>query len=442
MKLPGSVGWRSALSSVVYLACTMTHAPLGAEDAGQTAAKRQLYRSGNLALYSDLGTGEAEALLERLEATLNLASDYWKRPCKGTVQCYVARDIDAWHDRELPHPLARIFIGRLGGAAFTNRSPDQPLSEHRILVFAAAREGVAEHEVVHAYCGQTFGCTGPAWYREGMAQLLTCGEPSRGVENLPGFLLELLDKGATPAVSAVIQDDQHGRQLRVSLAEQALAQEGLVGLVPDNRWTDDHDRSLKDLHDAYAWSWLLCHVLEYNPNYRTRFHTLGQELLTNRDDAFQRVLGSVLPQLDFEFRFTAERLAPGYRVDLCAWDWSRRCRPLDSRRGVRVRIAAARGYQSTGIVVQAGQSYAWKAPGRWTIDPQIGQATADGDPHGGGRLEGVVFHNFQLSPPIQLGSAGTFTAPCDGALYLRCGDQWHGLGDNEGSIVVTLARSL
>lgn len=442
MKLPGSVGCGAGTSTAAVLIWVMLHLSLRAEDAAQTGADRRLYRSGNLALYCDLESGEAEVLLERLDATLRLASDYWKRPCKGTVQCYVARNIDAWHDRELPHPLARIFIGRVGGAAFSHRVPDQSLSQHRILVFAAAREGIAEHEVVHAYCGQTFGGTGPAWYREGMAQLLSCGDPARGAANLPEFLLDLLRKRPTPSVSAVVQDDQHGQQLGNSLAQQALAQEGLVGLVPDNRWTEDHDRSLERLHDAYAWSWLLCHVLEYNPNYRTRFRTLGHELLTNRDDAFPRLLGPVLPQLDFEFRFTAERVAPGYRVDLCAWDWSRRCRPLDNHRGVRVRIAAARGYQATGIVVRAGESYAWRAQGTWTIDPDRGATTADGDAHGCGRLEGVVIQNFQLSSPIPLGSAGTFTAPCDGVLYLRCGDQWQGLSDNDGSILVTLTRSL
>ena len=43
--------------------------------------------------------------------------DYWKRPLRGTIQCYVVRNLDAWHDRELPHPMARILIGRIGGAA-------------------------------------------------------------------------------------------------------------------------------------------------------------------------------------------------------------------------------------------------------------------------------------------------------------------------------------
>jgi hypothetical protein len=182
--------------------------------------------------------------------------------------------------------------------------------------------------------------------------------------------------------------------------------------------------------------------LEHNPNYRTRFRTLGQELLTNRDDAFERLLGPVLPQLEFEYQFTAQRLTAGYRVDLCAWDWSRRCRPLDGRRGVRVRIAAARGYQATGIVVTAGQSYGCAAQGTWTTDPQVGATTADGDSRGFGRLEGVVFQNFQLSPLIPLGGTATFTAPCDGVLYLRCCDQWHALSDNQGSVVVTVTRSL
>ena len=46
--------------------------------------------------------------------------------------------------------------------------------------------------------------------------------------------------------------------------------------------------------------------------------------------------------------------------------------------------------------------------------------------------------DYQLSEPILLGREGTFSAPGDGQLYLRCRDHWGQLGDNDGSVVVAL----
>ena len=134
-------------------------------------------------------------------------------------------------------------------------------------------------------------------------------------------------------------------------------------------------------------------------------------------------------------------MAPGYRVDLCAWDWDKRVRCLAGSRPVRARVAAARGYQASGLLVAAGQSYAYEATGSWTANAQAGSTSADGGAQDFGRLEAVVMRDYQLSEPILLGRDGTFPAPCDGQLYLRCRDNWNQLGDNDGSVVVAFSRA-
>jgi hypothetical protein len=92
-------------------------------------------------------------------------------------------------------------------------------------------------------------------------------------------------------------------------------------------------------------------------------------------------------------------------------------------------------------LVTAGQSYSYEAAGSWTADAQVGATTADGGAQGSGRLEAVIMRDYQLSEPIPLGQGGSFSAPCDGQLYLRCRDYWNQLSDNDGSIVVTLFRA-
>ncbi|MHB9080916.1 MAG: hypothetical protein ACYC3X_25880 [Pirellulaceae bacterium] len=415
--------------------------PLSASEQGETAGGQRLHRSANFAVYTDLPAAEADQLLVRLEATLHNASNYWKRPSKATIECYVVQNLEAWQDRELPHPMARLFIGRIGGAAIAQPGGSGAQDRNRIVVFAAARAGVAEHEAIHAYCGQTFGTTGPLWYREGMAQLMTNDAAGAPARNFPPEILESLTSGQKFSIADVVRGGPHGQQLCDSLDDKAAQHDGLVGLIPVSQWTDENVRSLGHLKDTYAWSWLVCHLLEYNPNYRARFRTLGQDYLTNRQDTFGKLFDPVANQLAFEYQFTVDRMAPGYRVDLCNWDWDKRFRNLEGCRPIRTKIVAARGYQASGLLVAAGQSYAYSARGTWTTDPQSSPVTADGSGPGTGRLEAVVMRDFQLSEPVLLGQDGKFSAPSDGQLYLRCRDAWSQLADNAGSVVVAFSRT-
>lgn len=414
--------------------------PVPASEPDKEAGARHSYRSENFNVYTDLPAEEAGQLLARLEATLQKVSDYWKRPAKGTIQCYVVQNLEAWQDRELPHPMARIFIGRIGGAAMGHRAGSGAENRHKIVVFAVARPGVAEHEAVHAYCGQTFGTTGPLWYREGMAQLMTSDGAATPDMHFSPEILESLTGGPRQSLADVVHGGPHQQQLCDSLDDKAAQHDGLVGLIPTSQWNDENVRSLGHLKDTYAWSWLVCHLLEFNPNYRTRFRTLGQDYLAGREDTFGKLFDPVAKELAFEYQFTVDHMAPGYNVDLCAWDWDKRFRNLDGCRFHRAKIVAARGYQASGLLVAAGQAYAYSARGTWKTAAQSDPVTADGSTQGAGRLEAVVLRDFQLSEPVLLGREGKFSAPNDGQLYLRCQDVWNELDDNQGSVVVTLSR--
>jgi hypothetical protein len=55
---------------------------------------------------------------------------------------------------------------------------------------------------------------------------------------------------------------------------------------------------------------------------------------------------------------------------------------------------------------------------------------------------GILFEDYQLSDPFELGSSGEWEAPSDGQLYLRCHDDWNSLADNSGSVTVKLKLKL
>jgi len=181
--------------------------------------------------------------------------------------------------------------------------------------------------------------------------------------------------------------------------------------------------------------------LAHNPNFSDRFRTAGTHYLAGRSSAFDYAFGTMRRQLQFEFDWFLDHLEVGYRVDLCHWDWNVRFRSLEETRSVRRRIVAARGFQASGLSVQAGRRHPYQTKGRWSTAANKPFTDADGTTDGSGRLVGVIMKDFRLTGPFDLGADGVFLAPSDGALYLRCRDRWNELSDNRGAVVVQWGRN-
>lgn len=429
---------RFVLVAACWFASTCGFETLNAEDAAPR--RPTTVRTPHFVVHSDLSDAEVQAVIKRMEATLEAAERYWDEPLRGAIECYVVKNLDNWPDWKLPHPMARVLIGRVGGATVGRRVKVNNRQVARALVFASTVDGVAEHEVVHAYCGQTFGAMGPDWYREGMAQMLTyrccAGE---GVK-CPPRVLKNIKTGQQRTLSGILCAGAFSTELSNSLQRKTKQRDELLGLVPLENWTEADVRSLSQLHQSYSWSWLACHMLHENPNYQSRFHSLGIGYVTNRPDSRRNLFEALSKEMDFEFRFMIDRLDDGFRPDLCYWDWNKRFRPLDSRRDVRVCIRSARGYQASGLSVEAGQRYCYSSEGSWQISDDAVPVGAEGDQQGWGALEGVIMNNYQLSEPFLLRNRGQFIAPSEGRLYLRCRDRWNQLADNAGDLVVVFAR--
>ncbi len=430
------------LITSLIMAVAFCRGTCDAEEANVTGVvEPHVERSAHFIVHTDLPPEATRELLARLEDVLDQASNYWRRLPREPIECYVVDHLQNWRESPLPHPMGGLIVDRIGGMTLLEEKGAGIQTRNTAVVLASARSGVAEHEAVHAYCGQTFGVTGPAWYREGMAQVFTYGQGQDAGIHCPPEIVEQLRASSPKTLQEVVRGIAFEQRLANSLLDKLEDQQNLVGLDLRSSWNDSDQRELNQLKEAYSWSWLVCHLLYHNPNYQTRFKSLGQSYLARQTDTFNELFAPVFDQLTFEYNFMVRHFQIGYRVDLCRWDWDKRFRCAQHGRTVSVRIAAARGYQASGLLVREGYSYRFTTRGTWRTSPRRAATVAGGDDQGRGRLEGTVQKGYQLSEPFWLGEQGEFRAPCDGRLYLRCCDHWSELGDNKGSVVVVLGRA-
>jgi hypothetical protein len=373
--------------------------------AGEAPAGPADYSSKNFLVHTDIPPDEAKDLLVRLETMLVIISKYWGRPNSQTIEVYVIKDVNKWPQGSIdPRAIdsitggGGITLGRvrtLGGTPVAAKAP----------AFAVADRGTPQHEAVHAYCIQAFGTTGPVWYAEGMAEM---GQYWKDGEK---------------AVSCheIVSDYLRKSRVKKSLNEIVNAEE-----------------TTGDSWQTYAWRWALCHLLATNENYAARFRPLGLELLTKQTSSFEDVYGSMAKEISFEYLFFLEHVAPGFRCDLCSWDWKAKSR-LPKGSFTTATIEAARGWQPTRALVKDGEEYQFSAAGNWKTAKDGTETDADGGGEGTGRLVGVLFNDYKLGEEFDLGAYGAFTAKGDGQLFVRCRDSWTELGDNAGKLTVKIA---
>lgn len=365
------------------------------------------YASTHFLVHTDLTESEAEELLDRLETMLSLISKYWDRPPSGVIEMYVVKDLKTWPRNVFPE---EALVSLEGGAGVTVTATRRNVATDAFLaksvVYAVADRGTPQHEAVHAYCGQAFGRTGPLWYSEGMAEM---GQYWRGQDS------------SVNAEAVVI------RYLRESEPKS------LNEIVNAREYTGDSWQN-------YAWRWALCHLLANNTNYASRFRPLGLGFLTKQDVSFEQTYGNMAKEISFEYRQFLKGLDRGYRADLCSWDWKAKFKLVKTAATTTVKIDAARGWQPSRLIVQSGEEYQFSAAGTWLLTKGGEPVGGDGELDGNGRLIGALLtergDDFVLGEPFELGKFGSFVAPADGSLYLRCRQPWPEIADNRGSLSV------
>ncbi len=263
---------------------------------------------------------------------------------RGVVECYVIRNLDKFPAAAIAADGVR-GVKTCGGVTLMYFHREGKRQVVKSVVYAAARLEVVQHEVVHAYCHQTFGRIGPVWYSEGMAEM--------------GHYWKEGD-------TAVHADPREIEFLRNN-PPQSLANILSPAQVTGDCWQN------------YASRWALCHFLFSNPNYSHQFRQLGRGFLAGKDVSFERTYAPMTRELFFEYLFFLQHISPGYRVDLCAWNWKKKFAGLQPGQIQKVAIAAGRGWQPTGLSVRAGTPYEYLAAGTWQIAGEPEAVDADGD---------------------------------------------------------------
>lgn len=369
----------------------------------------QLYKSPNFQVVTDLSKTEAETLLTDLEKMLKLVTEYWGRRNRKPIRMFVIEDFANWSQEQLAQMDASgVQSVREGGGLTITQVRGivgGPKIDSEAIVYATSKRQTPQHEAIHAYCGINFGSTGPVWYSEGMAEVgkyFRHGE--RGV-NAGEYVIQYLQSQEPKPLNDIVNN-------------------------PLERTGDSWQN--------YAWRWVICHMLGANKNYSPRFKPLGLALLADKNVSFDRVYGAQAQEIEFEYKLFVQDMEPGYRCDLCSWDWKAKFRKLSGSNTVFAKIKADNGWQPSRAVVSAGETYSLQVNGEWALSKGGEKLTAAGNDAGQGKLMGIIFDDYELSEPFEIGAEETFTVPRDGDLYLRCQDAWGELADNSGTISVRI----
>lgn len=309
---------------------------------------------------------------------------------------------------------------------------DQPIDYNR--------RHLMVHEGTHCF---TFAFPNPTnrqiWYSEGMADLFRAHATE--VSGISRFRVFPTDRKSFPGLgpSPVIEERQKKGPRRVEDVTRLTA----------NDFSG---------YDAYAWAWLLCAFLDGHPKYRERFRNIGQ-LVVGRGNAtldLRETYKSGWAEMAEEWLVFAGNVCYGYDIERTMLDL-RPGRSLTTASDKNeIDIAANRGWQSSGILVEQGKTYRIAAEGKcvlatvpkpWESEPQgISFRYHAGQPLG--KLVATIRSPSlsETSPyttmlhVVPVGRETQFTPQVSGTLYFRVNDFWNELGDNTGSYSVAVSE--
>lgn len=310
----------------------------------------------------------------------------------------------------------------------------------------AYRRHLLLHEGVHAFTISLRNLDTPAWYTEGIAELLATHRLEVAVEGGPRFV-------ATPMPQAAADVEQLGRI-------EAIRRLRGAGRMPGLDEVFTAEGSAHGDMKLYASSWAAAAMLSLHPRYAAAFAAtergpLGRDFTT-------RLMQS--PQWDAagaarDFDAFTDDVDYGYDFSRSAIDWADGT-PLDDGRAAPrvVEVDAARGWQNSGLRLTRGQRYAVRARGRAVIGESAAsdlETEPDGisiDWYRGRPLGRLVAAQWADSPAeldgtpggrsrfliVAEGAAGDFVAPVDGPLFFKLNEPPGDLTDNVGGFSVDI----
>jgi hypothetical protein len=289
------------------------------------------------------------------------------------------------------------------------------------------------HEGTHGFMHAVVGGGGPPWYMEGTAELLGTHRWRDGVLTL-GYFPRSREETPMWGRIKIVQDDfAGGRGMTLptvfEMGPQAHLQTG-----------------------PYGWSWGAAAFLDGHPKTQAAFRALRGSVRFGEPEfssQLREALGDAWPTTVEEWQLFVANVDYGYDLTREAVVYQPGA-PLPAT-GQSVTIAADRGWQSSGVLVEEGKTYRISATGRYTVAqaPRPWECEPNGVTlryHRGlplGALLGTVrperFAEDNLSAllrPGPIGAERTIRAPGAGVLYFRINDSPAELRDNAGTLTI------
>lgn len=400
------------------------------------------YESKHLRLYTDIGPELAKPLPPLFdEAYVAWEKYFGPLPADRNGKVFQATGF-LMSDREkfrelglIPDDLPTFLQGRHRGAEFWMLEQQTDYYRRHLVI----------HEGTHCFMsflpnallGRNIVPTG-AWYIEGIAELFgTHQKDASGKTEFRVFPQQKVGFANWSRTEIIREEIRAGRG-------KSLPQ--VLQLQPEDY--------LKN--ESYGWSWGLCQLLDQHPRYAARFHRMVHEIRpTHVTEDFRQLFAADFTDLEEEWLLFTETLAYGYDIARAAIDF-KDGKPLGAQAG-HVSVKADRGWQSSGVEVQAGQEYRITASGRcamaqkphpWESEPQgISIRYADGRPIG--LLLGTIrsksrpdtYPQTTMAKSFVVGRELVFKPETTGTLYLRLNDFWNELADNTGSYSVEIVAT-
>jgi hypothetical protein len=351
--------------SWILLALAMTAAPLLAvaaaiDDAKVAAEGIRKLPGKRITLYTDVAGPE----IDQLPGIFDLAFPQW---C--SFFGVKPDDVADWHvtgclikDKNrfvaaglLPDDLPPFKHGYSRGAMlWLNEQPTDFYRRELLL-----------HEGTHSFMNNVLHGMGPPWFAEGMAEYLGTHRWHDGRLTL-GYMPRNRDEARFWRRVGIIQD---------AVAERRAMKLASVIDYPNRAFLET---------EPYAWCWAAVTLLDRHPRYHERLRQLiGLVRQPDFNRRFYRLFDRDWQQLCEEWQLMVVGMEYGYDVARSAVDFTPG-KPLPPG-GAKVTVAADRGWQNSGLRLEAGVKYRLTASGRYQVAVgQVGNLPRQIDnlPHG------------------------------------------------------------
>ncbi len=288
------------------------------------------------------------------------------------------------------------------------------------------------HEGTHGIMFTLQDSGGTAWYMEGVAELAATHRWQNGKLTLAQFPASPDDVPKLGRIETVTRDIE--KETGLSLLE-------VFGLK----------NAAFSKFEPYAWTWATTAFLYEHPRYRERFRQLMRSRAGDDfNDRLRQAYADDSRELAVEWQVFIAGLAHGYDFERTQVDLTEG-KPLTADNSLKLTVVADRGWQNTGVLVEAGKQYKLAASGRyqlatapkpWISEP--GGVTVRY--HHGlplGTLIAVVNSEgpeggSSLVKPDVIGAGATLLPKATGTLFLKINDSPGELADNAGSASVEI----